>query len=152
MATNKKYVMDKDLGMKKIILNLQSAHNAVLKVGVLTGTKNAEGYNVAEYGAANEYGTEKIPSRPFMATSFDENKPTYIKYMTKIVKASGEQAFSQMVNQLGLMAQKDIKETITGRDFLPKLAPQTIAAKKGSTKTLVDTSALVNGINYTIKK
>lgn len=150
MAT--KYVTDKDKGMAKILLDLNSMHKATLKVGVLTGTKNAKGYNVAAYGAANEYGTEKIPSRPFMRTAFDENKPNYINYMKKIVKQAGEVAFSQMVNQLGLMAKEDIKETITGRDFAPALNPMTVAAKKGSTKTLVDSSALVNGINYEIKK
>jgi len=147
-----KYVMDKDLGMKKIMAEFEKANKTELIVGVLEGSKNGEGFNIAEYAAANEYGTDKIPSRPFMRTAFDENKPGYIRYMNKMVKQIGQVAFAQMVTTLGLKAEKDIQQTITGRDFLPKLADSTIKAKKGSSKTLVDSSAMVNSIKHLIRK
>ena len=147
-----KYVMDKDLGMRNIMAEFRNAHKAELVVGVLEGSKNAEGFNIAEYAAANEFGTDKIPSRPFMRTAFDENKPGYIRYMEKIVKQMGQEAFARMVTTLGLKAEKDIQKTITGRDFLPKLADSTIKAKKGSTKTLVDSTAMVNSIKHLIRK
>ena len=147
-----KYVMDKDLGMRNIMAEFRNAHKAELVVGVLEGSKNAEGFNIAEYAAANEFGTDKIPSRPFMRTAFDENKPGYIRYMEKIVKQMGQEAFARMVTTLGLKAEKDIQKTITGRDFLPKLADSTIKAKKGSSKTLVDSSAMVNSIKHLIRK
>jgi len=147
-----KYVMDKDLGMRKIMAEFKNAHKAELVVGVLEGSKNAEGFNIAEYAAVNEFGTDKIPSRPFMRTAFDENKQGYIRYMEKIVKQMGQLAFARMVTTLGLKAEKDIQKTITGRDFLPKLADSTIKAKKNSTKTLVDTGAMVNSIKHLIRK
>ena len=147
-----KYVMDKDLGMRKIMAEFKNAHKAELVVGVLEGSKNAEGFNIAEYATANEFGTDKIPSRPFMRTAFDENKPGYIRYMEKIVKQIGQVAFAQMVTTLGLKAEKDIQQTITGRNFLPKLADSTIKAKKNSTKTLVDSGALAGSIRHLIRK
>lgn len=150
MAT--KYVMDKDLGMRKIMAEFRNAKKAELVVGVLEGSKNGEGFNIAEYAAANEYGTDKIPQRPAIGTAFDENKPKYIRIMTKIVQSMGAETFARMVTQLGLTAEKDIQKTITGRDFLPKLSDQTIKKKKGSTKTLVDSSAYVNSIKHLIRK
>lgn len=147
-----KYVMDRDLGMKKIMAGFAEANKTELIVGVLEGSKNGEGFNIAEYAAANEYGTDKIPSRPFMRTAFDENKQGYIRYMNKMVKQIGQVAFAQMATTLGLKAEKDIQQTITGRNFLPKLADSTVKAKKGSTKTLVDSSAMVNSIKHLIRK
>ena len=144
--------MDKDLGMRKIMAEFRNANKAELIVGVLESSKNDEGFNIAEYAAANEFGTDKIPERPFMRTAFDENKPGYIRYMEKIVKQMGQEAFAKMVTTLGLKAEKDIQKTITGRDFLPKLADSTIKAKKGSSKTLVDTGAMLNSIKHIIRK
>ena len=150
MAT--KYVMDKDLGMRKIMAEFRKAKKSELVVGVLEGSKDSEGFNIAEYAAANEYGTDKIPQRPAIGTAFDENKQKYIRAMTKIVKSMGGETFARMVTQLGLLAEKDIQKTITGRDFLPKLSEQTIKKKKGSTKTLVDSGAYVNSIKHLIRK
>lgn len=144
--------MDKDLGMKKIMAEFKNAHKAELIVGVLEGSKNAEGFNIAEYAAANEFGTDKIPERPFMRTAFDENKQGYIRDMDKIVKQMGQLAFAKMVTTLGLKAANDIQQTISGRDFLPKLANSTVKAKKGSTKTLVDSGALHGTIKHLIRK
>lgn len=138
--------------MKKIMAGFAEANKTELIVGVLEGSKNGEGFNIAEYAAANEYGTDKIPSRPFMRTAFDENKQGYIRYMNKMVKQIGQVAFAQMATTLGLKAEKDIQQTITGRNFLPKLADSTVKAKKGSTKTLVDSSAMVNSIKHLIRK
>lgn len=147
-----KYVMDKDLGMRKIMQEFRNAQKAELVVGVLEGSVNAEGANIAEYATYNEFGTDDIPERPAMRTAFDENKPKYIRAMTRIVKSMGAETFARMVTQLGLTVEKDIQKTITGRDFLPRLSEATVKRKKGSTKTLVDTGAYVNSIKHLIRK
>lgn len=147
-----KYVKDKDRGMKAIMREFKNAHRVQVNVGVLGGEKNAEGYNVAEYAAANEYGTEHIPQRPAIGAAFDENKTKYVSLMERAAKRMGQETFARMATQLGLSAEQDIKTTITGRDFLPRLSPATIKRKKGSTKTLVDTGAYVNSIKHIMKK
>jgi hypothetical protein len=147
-----KYVMDRDLGMRNIMRQFYNAQKAELVVGVLEGSKNADGENIAEYATYNEFGTDSIPERPAMRTAFDENKPKYIRAMTKIVQEMGQKTFASMITQLGFTVEKDIQKTITGRDFLPKLSEQTIKRKKGSTKTLVDTGAYVNSIKHLIRK
>ena len=147
-----KYVMDKDKGFKAIMREFQRADKVQVNVGVQEGESNAEGANIAEYAAANEFGTDKIPQRPAIGTAFDENKAKYIRYMERTAKQMGTEAFAKMATKLGLGASQDIQKTITGRNFLPKLSEQTIKKKKGSTKTLVDTSAYVNSIKHVMKK
>jgi hypothetical protein len=44
-----------------------------------------------------------------------------------------------------------VQKVITDRNILPSLAPSTIAAKKGSTKTLVDTGAYANAIQIALR-
>lgn len=147
-----KYVMDKDLGMKKIMQEFRNVKKAEMLVGIQEGSFNGDGANIAEYGTYNEFGTDDIPSRPFMRTAFDENRPKYVRYMEKATAAIGEKTFASIVHTLGMEATKDIQSTITKRNFLPALSPYTVAQKKGSTKTLVDTGAMVNSIRHIIRK
>lgn len=143
----KAYVMDKDRGMKSIMRAYQSANHVKVNVGVQSTTGA-----IAEYAAANEYGTSTIPQRPAIGTAFDENKAKYIRNMERATKRIGTEAFARIANELGIGAKQDIQNTITGRNFLPKLKPATVKAKKGSTKTLVDTGAYVNSIVHVITK
>lgn len=154
MASKKpsKYVMDRDLGMRKIMAEFQSADRTLITVGVQKGEVNEDGTSVAEYAAENEYGTGRIPQRSFMGTAFDENKPSYIRYMNRVTRKLGVESFARSVYLLGLNAQQDIQNVISKRNILPRLAESTIKAKKGSTKTLVDTGALVNSITFEVKK
>jgi len=148
----KKYVMDKDKGMKAIMREFKNANKVQVNVGVQEGERNGEGASIAEYAAANEFGTSKIPQRPAIGTAFDENRAKYARYMERATKQMGKETFARMANILGLGAVNDIQKTITGRNFLPKLSEQTVKQKKGSTKTLVDTSAYVNSIKHVMKK
>ncbi len=150
MAT--RYVMDKDKGMRAIMREFGNARKAQVLVGVQEGEKNADGASIAEYAAANEFGTDKIPQRPAIGTAFDENKGAYIRHMERTAKAVGRETFARMANLLGLKASQDIQQTITGRNFLPQLSEQTVKRKKGSTKTLIDSSAYVNSIKHVMKK
>lgn len=44
-----------------------------------------------------------------------------------------------------------VQATITGRNILPRLAESTVKAKKGSTKTLVDTGSMANAVQISIR-
>jgi hypothetical protein len=146
-------VIDRDRGYNKILRELQKAARLEVVIGVHQGATNAEdGASIAEYGAANEFGADSVgvPSRPFMRTAFDENVGKINSDIQKQVAAisGGKRDAVQALDVIGLKHTDRIKKTITGRNFLPKLKPETIARKKGSTKTLVDTGALVNSIHH----
>jgi hypothetical protein len=63
----------------------------------------------------------------------------------------GKRTANEALTVIGQKHAGRIQTTITGRNFLPRLAPSTIAAKKGSTKTLVDTGAMANAVHISIR-
>ena len=106
-----RHVTDRDLGWKKIKQELEVASRLEVAVGLLQGDKNGDGVQIAEYAAYNEFGTDTIPSRPFMRTAFDENRG----------------------------------------DIQADIDRQSARRKKGSEKTLVDTSAMINAVKISVR-
>jgi len=146
-------VIDRDLGWQAIKREMLKAKTLEVAVGILEGSKNGEGASIAEYATYNEFGTDKIPERPFMRTAFDESKEKIAQDMSREGKRIGW-GRATAVDALTIIGQRHasrIQNVITGRDFLPKLAQQTIDAKKGSTKTLVDTGAMVNAVQISVR-
>lgn len=147
-------VIDRDLGWKKIKREMAEAGRIEVVVGILSDSKNSLHASIAEYAAHNEFGTQRIPSRPFMAISVDENKPDINADFKRQAEAitSGRRSAYQALTIIGEKHKARVQNTITGRDILPQLSPRTIAAKKGSTKTLVDTGAMVNAVQIEIRR
>lgn len=148
-----RHVTDRDLGWQKIKRELEKASRLEVAVGLFHGDKNSDGIQIVEYGTYNEFGTDDIPSRPFMRTSFDENKGAIESDIDRqSARLTGGQVTAQTA--LTIIGQKHvnrIQNTITGRDFLPRLSPETVKRKKGSEKTLVDSGAMVNAVKMSIR-
>lgn len=148
-------VIDKDHGWLRIKQEAMKAHGLEVAVGIQEGSTNGEGANIAEYGTYNEFGTKDIPSRPFMATTFDENQTGITGVIARRYNAllDGKFTAHQALLSVGEFVSLKIKNTISKRDFLPRLSPSTVKAKKGnSTKTLVDTGAMLNSIRPVVRK
>ena len=145
-------VKDIDRGWNNIVRELEKAKGMEVAVGILEGSQN-EGESIAEYATYNEFGTDNIPSRPFMATSFDENVAEINSDFKRQADAmvQGKRTANEALTVIGQKHAGRIQTTITGRNFPPSLAPSTIAAKKGSTKTLVDTGAMANAVHISIR-
>ena len=146
-------VTDRDLGWKAIKREVERAQRREVAVGILQGSTDSEGTSIAEYATYNEFGTQDVPSRPFMAMSFDENVAAINSDFQRQSKrlVAGEVTAEQALTTIGQKHAGRVQNTITGRNILPALAPSTIAAKKGSTKTLVDTGAMVNAVQIEIR-
>ena len=145
-------VKDIDRGWNNIVRELEKAKGMEVAVGILEGSQN-EGQSIAEYATYNEFGTDDVPSRPFMATSFDENVAEINSDFKRQADAmvQGKRTANEALTVIGQKHAGRIQTTITGRNFPPRLAPSTIAAKKGSTKTLVDTGAMANAVHISIR-
>lgn len=145
---------DRDLGWKAIKREVERAQRREVAVGILQGSNDSEGASIAEYATYNEFGTEDVPSRPFMAMSFDENVAAINSDFQRQSKrlVAGEVTADQALTVIGQKHAGRVQNTITGRNILPSLAPSTIAAKKGSAKTLVDTGAMVNAVQIEIRR
>lgn len=142
-----------DRGWGSIVQEMALAAKLEVAVGVQNGAKDSEGVAIAEYAAHNEYGTKDIPQRPFMAVSFDENRAQIDADFVTATRdlTSGKRGARGLLTIIGQKHADRIKNVITGRNFLPALAASTVQAKKGSTKTLVDTGALVNSIQPVVR-
>ncbi|WP_409243586.1 hypothetical protein [Enterobacter cloacae] len=121
-----------------------------LRVGFLEGATYHDGQSVPMVAAANEYGDPAMnrPPRPFFRNMIAEKSPEWPQDIAKIAEATGYDA----EKMLGMMGEH-IKDQLQGsiRDLMePALSPVTIA-KKGFSKPLIETSHMLNSVDYDIK-
>ena len=143
-------VIDKDLGWKRIVSKMRVINGKEIRAGVLPSAGNGKkGVPIAEYATHNEYGTEKIPSRPFMATSADENKGWNAPVKRAISGIiDGAEVISEL-NTVGKKMKDDIKKNVGTHRFKP-LKPSTVK-KKGHDIQLIDSGALYDAIDFEVK-
>lgn len=149
-------VIDKDLGLKRIIREMQKARNAIVEIGIFEDAKN-KGESVAEYGAYNEFGTGNIHERSFMRSTFDENsqaisKDLELRYsqvqagtitVHKALKMVGERHVGQIKLKIGSNIQPaNSPATQKRKDRTAKVA--------GGSKTLIDTGIMRNSIRAVV--
>lgn len=147
------YLKDTDLGFKRLIDELQSADGIDVVAGLLQSEeKSKDGVYVADYATANEFGTSKIPERSFMRSTFDENVENWYQSVAYSMRkvAGGDGTVFHSLSRIGLRMETQIKEKI-GSNIQPANHPYTIAKKKSS-RTLIDTSAMIQNIRYVVKK
>lgn len=141
-----------DRGWFKILRQMVTAARKEVVVGLLAGKVDSEGASIADYAAYNEYGTESIPARPFMSTSFDQNinkiSADFNNQSKKLI--TGTVSANTALTIIGQKQAQRVQSTITNGNFA-KLSPKTVARKKGSTKPLVDTGAMVNAVQISIR-
>jgi hypothetical protein len=127
----------------------QAQKGGVLKVGFLENATYPDGEQVAEVAAKNEFGSqvERIPSRPFFRNAIANNKGDWGAQITKIMVATNYD-IDQSLGLMGTKISGQIRKEIT--DFKsPRNALYTIA-KKGFDKPLIDTSHMLNSVDYEI--
>lgn len=97
------------------------------------------------------FGTVNVPARPFFTNAMRDNRRKYRDFMGRSFEGLllGETSLSTVLNRLGLVAVGDIQEAI-GSNTPPPLAPATIA-RKGSSRTLVDTGALRQSVLHELR-
>lgn len=120
-----------------------------------TGKKSeskGKGATVLEYAIFNEYGTSRIPKRPFFRLSVGTQKAQneikeYLNTQIENVVSGGLTGQGAYEN-LGTFVVQKIKKTIMSGNFAPNDA-KTIK-RKGSSTPLIDTHSLYNSISYEI--
>lgn len=140
-----------DLNAKKIIQELQEnikglTSKATLNVGFFESSRYTEGTYVAEVARIQEYGSIKIPPRPFFRNAIDNNMQKWLDFLGRDLVNTNNAELSY--NRLGEMARGDIVESITQLDTPPN-APKTIA-RKGSSNPLIDTGFLRANVTFKV--
>lgn len=127
-----------------------------VKVGIVSGTgehpNGTSGQTMAEVGWWNEFGTRRIPERPFLRTGLRENLSDYRTIIAANLKAILTQKAeeNQALGVLGEKAQADVQQKITSISS-PENADAT-QEKKGSSSPLLDTGALRQHIRWALVK
>ena len=136
-------------GDDKVWRQIVNLVNRVAGVHVKAGILN-DG-EMAEIGLYHEYGTEDIPERSWLRSTFRDKRTQLIAIQARIAKALLENRISevQAMELLGAWAAGAIKSQITTDGNFAPLASSTIAAKH-SAKALIETGQMANSISYVV--
>lgn len=143
-------VIDKDLGWGKICDGYRALNGKTIKAGVLKSAGSYKNVSITQVATWNEYGTSRIPSRPFIAIATDTNKGWQNEVKKQIVGIKSIADVNGALNTIGKKMKEDIKSIIGDRSKLRPNAPSTIA-KKGFDAPLLDTGKLEEAIDYEVK-
>ena len=135
---------------------------ASVLVGILSGAgehpKAESGQTLAEVAFWNEFGTSRIPPRPFLTRTVRE-KNYYKSEFKSALKAylGGKKSSIVSLNLIGLRASNDVKLMITSI-MTPPNAPSTQRAKADKSHVtasavnnpLIDSGSLRAAINYQV--
>lgn len=99
----------------------------------------------------NEFGTNRIPARPFLRTSMRNNRKKYLNIVQKKTNdvLAGRLNIRQLLNQIGILAQGDVQDSIVSGNWV-RNAPSTIK-QKGSSRPLIDTGAMRQAVTWAIE-
>lgn len=143
-------VTDRDLGFKKRVRNLQNLNNKSVKAGVLqnSGTED-NGTKIVDVAIYNEFGTSRIPSRPFVRIASEKNQQTWANEAEKVVDKIVA-GYDANFSSLGDRMVENIKDVIGDKNLLVPNAPSTIR-RKGHDKPLIDTGKLKASIDFEVE-
>ena len=132
------------VNINKILTDISSLDGTVVSAGVMD-SKNAT------KAAINEYGTSKIPQRPFMRTATNRHGKSWGSKAVKAVQSVMKgMPISQVTELVGMQMKSDISSTLTNGPWTPNSV--VTIAKKGSSRPLIDTGELRASITYKVGK
>lgn len=137
----------------RMVNTLRKLSSTEIKVGFLESSGGYEdGTTVAQVAAWNEYGTEHMPSRPFMRQTVKENESKINNFANaEAAKAVvGSQNLGMSLERTGMFIKSAIQNEITDGSFTPNAA--STIRKKGSSKPLIDTGRMRQSVQYEITR
>ena len=139
-------VTDRDLGWKRI----KRETAALAKKSVNVGFPEGSG-EVLDRAFFNEYGTTRIPARPFVSTAFDENRDDLHAMKSRLWDGlmMGRIGADQAAALLGEHHQGQVQEKITSIRTPPNAA--STVEQKGSSNPLIDTGQMRQSVRYEVE-
>lgn len=125
--------VDRDLGAKAILSEMEAVKSAAIHTGLFAGDKHPGAtLGLAEIGTVHEYGSPKmnIPERSWLRRAGLKNaarwKADVAKALDRIVSSRGRTSAKATLLYLGEMFASDVRRTID-RVTMPPKAPATLA-------------------------
>lgn len=132
---------------------LKKGLDELVTVGIYVGFKAGEkfeenGVDVVDVAYRNEFGDDRVPSRPFMAQTVDNREPEIMGIVKKSITENDD--INEIARLIGEGVALLMKDEIETGNFVPN-APSTIA-RKGSDKPLIDTGTMRDSIMHWTEK
>lgn len=121
--------------------------NPTLEVGFFKNVKYPDGKPVAQVASENEFGTYKIPPRPFFRNAIKKNANKWLQFFKNKAKTNTPYV---SLGMLGELIRGDIVLSINQTNTPPN-SQATIDAK-GSSKPLVDTGKMRASVEFQLKR
>lgn len=133
-------------GTAKIVATLEGLQGKAAKVGWFETSRYPEGTPVAYVATIQEFGTSRIPARPFMRPAVADHGQEWLDLLAEGAKASmnGGPSPVQVLEMVALQAAGNVAEKIVAVTS-PALSPVTVA-RKGFDKPLVDTGQMLQSV------
>lgn len=155
MITGKSRVIRKDINLSRILRNIDDMDHVKSKVGFPKEAPVASGEQsqmseIATIAVYNEFGTKRIPARPFMQTAYRLNIRQRIPERLKIEARKvvlGKQDAMRGIGRVGAFLASETKKVVRAW-AAPANKPSTMRAKKGVNNPLIDTGQMVNSITH----
>lgn len=143
-------VTDKDMGFVQAVTSLEKLARLSVKIGIQSDAGSyPDGTSVLDVAVWNEFGTAKIPSRPFIRQCFtihSENAQRLLAHIAQnVMKGANPET---ELSRVGQWYQDQMKRVLRTHPWQPN-SVATIK-RKGSSRPLVDTGQLVNAIRYKV--
>lgn len=155
-------IRDNDKRYRELKKNLGSIKRGKPRVAVgVIGSEASEPHEgdgdgqvtVVDVASWNEFGTDRIPARSFLRSTFEEDKAKFLSLLRrgKMKLVRGEASRKQVLSMVGFFAQKQVQRKITagGSPFIPN-SPATVD-QKGSSSPLIDTGQLRQSITFEVR-
>ena len=140
----------------KAVLEKIARLKLTAQAGIPAGATTTDGKSIPMYAAYNEFGTSRIPARPFMRTTANEHQNEWCETLAGALK--GEILKDNAKGAMGLVGEQmkaHIQQTIQKGSFAPN-SPKTIATKRRKGKVepdhpLIDTGQMLASIISEVK-
>lgn len=129
----------------------QRVGDVTLSVGFLEGSTYPDGTSVPMVAATNEFGAPARgqPPRPFFRTMIADKSPAWGLAIADLLKETDYDA-ARTMERVGMGIKGQLQQSI--RDLTtPPLKPSTVQ-RKGFDKPLVDTSVMINSVDYVVER
>lgn len=139
--------MEGGKALEQKLLKIARDMAGTVRVGFLESATYPDGKSVAEVAFFNEFGTQKIPTRPYFRTMIAEESTSWPKKLSAAAK------FTQYDGKKSLaMMGEDIKGALTQSivDWREPPNAESTEQRKGFNKPLIHTSHMKNSIDFEV--
>ncbi len=148
-----KFVLDLNIEKMLNVEKIVKTKEVAVKYGFMDSNVEMypNGSNTIEVALWNEYGTSKIPARPFFRMAWDKNAQKYYNkidgYYDRVLNGQKIDP-KKFMGRLGAIAVSDVKKSITELKEPPNA--ESTKKRKGSSNPLIHTEKMRDSVTFEI--